>query len=84
MIYGVTMHAMKRIRLRLGCSQDEVAESIGCTRVNISYYERGQTIPPSAAARLIAFAMGRGLAIDYNHVYGGRELPMLRREAQTV
>jgi transcriptional regulator with XRE-family HTH domain len=75
---------MKRIRLRLGVSQDEVAAGIGCTRMNVSYYERGQTIPPDAARRLIAFAATKGLNIDFNHIYGTAELPMLRREAQTA
>jgi len=78
------MHPMKRIRLRLGVSQDEVAAGIGCTRMNVSYYERGQTIPPDAARRLIAFAATKGLNIDFNHIYGTAELPMLRREAQTA
>ena len=79
------MHPMKRIRLRLGCSQDEIGHGMGCSRVNISYYERGQTIPPDAARRLIAFAAKHGLALDFNHIYDGdRELPMLRREAQAA
>lgn len=78
------MHPMKRIRLRLGCSQEEMAAGLGCSRMNVSYYERGQTIPPDAGRKLIAFAASKGLAIDFNHIYGNAELPMLRREAATV
>lgn len=77
------MHPMKRIRLRLGVTQDDVASGIGCTRMNVSYYERGQNIPPDVAKRLIAYAATKGLALDFNHIYGTAELPMLRREAVT-
>lgn len=78
------MHPMKRIRLRLGATQDDVAAGIGCTRMNVSHYERGQTIPPDVAKLLITYAATKGLAIDFNHIYGGAELPMLRREVQTA
>lgn len=69
------MHHLKSIRERLGVTQQALADGLGCTQGNIGHYERGQTLPPEMAGKLIAFAAGRGLAITYDHVYGDAELP---------
>lgn len=45
------------------------------TQGNVSFYERGQTLPPDVGRRLIEVSKARGLDIDFNHVYGGAELP---------
>lgn len=69
------MHALKTIRSRLGMTQQEVAAALGCHQSNVSQYERGQSLPPEAGRQLIDLARSRGLAIDFNHVYGFAELP---------
>jgi len=71
------MHNLKRIRERLRVTQQVLADGIGCTQGNIGHYERGQTVPPSVAAKLIAFAAERGLPIGYDHIYGAAQLPEL-------
>jgi putative transcriptional regulator len=71
------MHNLKSIRERLGVTQQVLAEGIGCTQGNVGHYERGQTLLPEVAARLIAFAASRGLRIGYDHVYGDAPLPRL-------
>lgn len=68
------MSAIKSIREHLGLTQAAFAEGIGCTQGNVGHYERGQTVPPEAAARVIAFAATRGLAISFDHIYGAAEL----------
>ncbi|MDP3164388.1 MAG: helix-turn-helix transcriptional regulator [Hydrogenophaga sp.] len=69
------MNTIKAIRDRLGLSQKALAAGMGCTQPNVGFYERGQTVPPGAAAKLIEFAGSRGLEITYDHVYGLRDLP---------
>lgn len=72
------MHHLKRIRERLGVTQQVLADGIGCTQGNVGHYERGQTLPPEMAARVIAFASPRGLRIGYDHIYGDAPLPRLQ------
>lgn len=69
------MSTIKAIRERLGLTQAALAEGIGCTQGNVGHYERGQTVPPDAAGRLITFASSKGLSITFDHVYGAQELP---------
>jgi putative transcriptional regulator len=64
------MSTVRAIRERLGMTQSELAGVIGCTQGNVGHYERGQTVPPAVARRLIRFARGRGHAVDYEDVYG--------------
>ena len=47
---------------------------MGCTQGNIGHYERGQTVPPDAARRLIDFAQLKGLEITFDDVYGNVSL----------
>lgn len=70
------MHHLKSIRERLGVTQQALADGIGCTQGNVGHYERGQTLPPEMAAKVIAFAAEKGLRISYDHVYGGASLPV--------
>lgn len=69
------MSPIKAIRKLLRATQDEVATAVGCTQMNVSYYERGQTVPPQVAKRLIEFAASRGVRLTYDHVYGAAPLP---------
>jgi putative transcriptional regulator len=63
------MNNIKTIRERLGVTQAGLAEGMGCSQGNVSNYEQGQTIPPDAAKRLIAFAQEKGVALSFNDVY---------------
>jgi putative transcriptional regulator len=69
------MRAFLAIRRRLGVSQVQLAAALHCTQSNVSYYERGQTVPPDVAKLLIAFAATHGLQLSYDHVYGDAALP---------
>lgn len=71
------MHNLKLIRERLGVTQQVLADGIGCTQGNIGHYERGQSLPPDMAAKVIKFANARALAIGFDHVYGRAQLPRL-------
>lgn len=69
------MNRMRLIRARLGVTQEELSAGIGCTRGNIPHLERGQTITPGMARRLIAFASVLGVRLTYDQIYGDEELP---------
>lgn len=69
------MSALKAIRGLLRVTQAELGEALGVTQGNVSFYERGQTIPPDIAGRVLDFARSRGLHITYDHLYGGAALP---------
>lgn len=56
-------------------TQAAIAAELGITQGNVSFYERGQTIPPAVAARLIELAKTHALALSFDHVYGGAPLP---------
>lgn len=79
--YYSRVHNLKVIREALGITQQVLADGMGCTQGNIGHYERGQTLPPDAARRLIEFARELGLAIDFDHVYGDAPLPKRTAEA---
>lgn len=64
------MHNLKNIRTSLGMTQQAMADALGCTQGNIGHYERGQTLPPDMARKLIQIATMQGLPITYDHVYG--------------
>lgn len=78
------MNPIKAIREWLGVTQAELAVGIGCSQSNVSAYEKGQTVPPSSAKALIAFAATRGRAITFDHVYGNAELPAADPEAEAA
>ena len=69
------MSQIRLIRKRLDLSQAALAEVMGCTQSNVSFYEKGQTVPPDAAKLLIEHANGKGLALTFDHIYGAAELP---------
>ncbi len=69
------MSQIKVIRIKLGLSQKAIANVMGCTQSNVSFYEGGQTVPPDAAKRLIAHAADAGLLLSFDHIYGDIELP---------
>jgi putative transcriptional regulator len=63
------MSTIKSIRERLGVTQSVLATGIGCTQGNIGHYERGQTVPPDMAKRLIEYAGSRGCVLTFNDIY---------------
>lgn len=68
------MHNLKSIRQRLGVTQQVLAMGIGCTQGNVANYERGQTLPPGMAKRVIDFAAGKGLVLTMGQLYGTEPL----------
>lgn len=51
---GMTSKEMKRIRARLGCTQEELAAELGIDRSRITRYENGaDNIPESRAKSLL-------------------------------
>ncbi|MRW82932.1 helix-turn-helix domain-containing protein [Pseudoduganella sp. FT26W] len=64
------MNAISRIRARLGVTQQVLATALNVSQGNISHYERGQSVPPDAAKRLIAFASTRGHVLNFEDIYG--------------
>ncbi|MGX5661596.1 helix-turn-helix domain-containing protein [Diaphorobacter nitroreducens] len=64
------MHNLKSIRERLGLTQQALATGIGCTQGNVGHYERGQTLPPDMARKVIDFAASRGVPLTFDHIYG--------------
>ena len=68
------MSNIKTIRDRLSLTQAALAEGIGCTQGNVVHYEKGQTVPPVMAKRLIAFAASLGTLITFEDVYGDADV----------
>lgn len=64
------MNPIKSIRTRLGLTQAELAKALEMSQGNVAFYERGQTVPPHVARRLIQFARTRGYDLGYEDVYG--------------
>jgi putative transcriptional regulator len=64
------MNRIKTIRETLGLTQAALAEALGCTQGNVFHYERGQTVPPEVAKRIIGVAASLGKTLSYEDVYG--------------
>lgn len=69
------MNNFKSIRERLGMTQASIGTELGVTQGNVSFYEKGQDVPPKIATKLIEVAGRKGLAITFDHVYGAAPLP---------
>jgi len=67
----MSAQSFNSIRERIGVTQAVMAEALSVTQGNVSFYEKGQTIPPAVAGQLIEFAKLRGHAISYDDIYGG-------------
>lgn len=65
----MSAEAFQTIRKRLEVTQAELAAALGVTQGNVSFYEKGQTIPPKVAGKLIEFAKSKGHVITYDDVY---------------
>lgn len=64
------MYPLNTIRRRLGVTQSVLADALGVTQGNVSNYERGQTVPPAVAAKLIEYARGAGEVVTFDEIYG--------------
>lgn len=73
------MNNIAPIRRRLAMSQAALAVELGVTQGNVSFYERGQTVPPDVARKLIDFAATRGITLTFDDVYA--EMPASKAEA---
>ena len=63
------MNSLFRIRKLLGVTQAELALHLGVSQGNVSFYERGQTVPPAIAKKLIDYAATLGHAVTFDDVY---------------
>jgi putative transcriptional regulator len=72
-----------RKSLLQGVTQDELAKALGKTQANISNYEKGQTVPPAVAEKLIEFASSKGVKLTYNDIYP-KELALDQSISRTV
>lgn len=77
------MNNLKPIRLRLGMTQRAMGDAIGCTQSNVGHYEKGQTLLPGMARKVIDAAAERGLTIGFDHVYGVEPLPQFATQPPT-
>ena len=78
------MHNLKPIREHLGVTQQAMADGLGCTQGNVGHYERGQTLPPDMAKKLIDFSGKHGLRLTFDHVYGAAKLPARKAKQQNA
>lgn len=81
------MNSIKSIRARLSLTQAELAKALEMSQGNVAFYERGQTVPPHVARRLILFARGLGCDVGYEDIYGGLGMdaePVARAAMQEV
>lgn len=75
------MSRFLEIRNLLGMTQLEMAEVLGCVQSNVSFLDRGQTITPEVACRLVEAARALGLGLTFDHIYGTGPLPPARARA---
>lgn len=69
------MSRFLEIRNLLGMTQLEMSEVLGCVQSNVSFLDRGQTITPEIAAKLIAASRAMDVHLTFDHIYGGVALP---------
>ena len=69
------MNHIKSIRDRLGVTQAELAAALSRSQGNVAFYEKGQTVPPEVAKRLITFAASLGHAVSFDDIYGAAPMP---------
>ena len=62
--------AIRKLRHEQSLTLDDLAAQAGISASHLSRLERGQTLPPEAAKRLIGFAATRGLELTLDQIYG--------------
>lgn len=78
------MSRFLEIRTLLGMTQQEIAEVLGCVQSNVSFLDRGQTITPDVAGKLIDAARALGVALTFDHIYRDEQLPAALRRTEAV
>lgn len=78
------MNTFRSIREKLGLTQSALAEILEQTQGNIAHYERGQTVPPSVAEKLIAHAKDLGHSITFNDFYAPEKPQSSRRKSDEI
>jgi transcriptional regulator with XRE-family HTH domain len=57
--FGMTVpERLKRARKKLGKSQQQIANEVGCTQPLVSQWENGDGLPPTERVRAVAAAYG--------------------------
>lgn len=69
------MHRFKAIRQLLSVTQEQMAAGLSATQTQISYLDRGATVTPDTARRLIAYAATLGVRLSFDQIYGTAQLP---------
>lgn len=67
------MNNFRTIRARLGLTQAELGAALGMTQGNVHLIEKGQTLLPDVARRLIAFAATKDVRLTFDDVYAETE-----------
>jgi transcriptional regulator len=57
-----------------------MARALDMTQGNVSFLERGATVTPEAAKKLVLFAARLRVRLNFNHIYGDAKLPAPRRK----
>lgn len=78
------MSRFLEIRSLLGMTQQEMAEVLGCSQSNVSFLDRGQTITPELAAKLVDAAKALGVPLSFDHVYRDQPLPPALRRSEVA
>lgn len=61
--------------MKLGMTQAEMAEVLGCTQGNIAFLERGQILNPTQAKALKVHAGSKGFDLTLDQIYAIEALP---------
>lgn len=78
----VVMTRLQEIRERLGLTQEQMAEGIGCSQGNVWQIEQnGQRLLPERAEKVIDFCAQNGLPLTLDQVYGRAPLPPQPKKA---
>jgi transcriptional regulator with XRE-family HTH domain len=75
------MSNFKAIRERLGLNQTEMANKLGCTQGRVWQMDRGGTVMPETAEKLIALARETGQVVTFDDIYGAPRKARARAKA---
>jgi hypothetical protein len=64
-------------------TQEEMAGVLGCSQSNVSFLDRGQTVRPDTARKLVETAVALGVQLSLEQVYGDAPLPPWRSIANS-
>lgn len=73
------MSKLKAIRERLKVTQSDLADALGCTQGRVWQMERGETVMPDTAQKLIAYALTKGHVITFDDIYEPPKPPKAKR-----